>query len=150
LGIGAAFFGWLTATGTAVLLTALVAAAGTAVGLATGSNAREAASNVASASRTTRLVGAIAVLVVVLGAVAGEKYNIFAQLNVFPRIPVNEGLLTTSGILTAVAVALASLLGAMLGGGSRDAFHRKVDRAGYTADATLFFPDGVVVSGNLG
>ena len=31
--IGSAFFGWLAATGTAVLLTALVAAAGTAVGL---------------------------------------------------------------------------------------------------------------------
>src|SRR6476660_7034198 len=32
--VGSAFFGWLTATGMAVLLTALVAAAGTAVGLA--------------------------------------------------------------------------------------------------------------------
>src|SRR3954470_4427599 len=31
---GSAFFGWLTATGTAVLLTALLAAAGTAVGVA--------------------------------------------------------------------------------------------------------------------
>ncbi len=34
--VGSAFFGWLTATGTAVLLTALLAAAGAAVGLSTG------------------------------------------------------------------------------------------------------------------
>ena len=40
--IGAAFFGWLTATGTAVLLTALLAAAGVAVGLATGTDLEEA------------------------------------------------------------------------------------------------------------
>jgi hypothetical protein len=34
--IGSAFFGWLTATGTAVLLTAVIAAAGTAIGVASG------------------------------------------------------------------------------------------------------------------
>ncbi|HEY6793967.1 MAG TPA: hypothetical protein VI248_04710 [Kineosporiaceae bacterium] len=34
--LGSAFFGWLTATGTAVLLTALVAAGGTAVGVLNG------------------------------------------------------------------------------------------------------------------
>jgi hypothetical protein len=34
--IGSAFFGWLTATGSAVLLTALVAASGTAVGVLNG------------------------------------------------------------------------------------------------------------------
>jgi len=34
--VGSAFFGWLTATGTAVLLTALVAAGGTAVGVLNG------------------------------------------------------------------------------------------------------------------
>jgi hypothetical protein len=36
--VGAAFFGWLTATGTAVLLTALVAAGGTAVGVLNGAS----------------------------------------------------------------------------------------------------------------
>jgi hypothetical protein len=34
--LGCAFFGWLTATGTAVLLTAVIAAAGTAIGVASG------------------------------------------------------------------------------------------------------------------
>ena len=40
--IGSAFFGWLAATGMAVLLTALVAAAGTAVGLATNTDVNDA------------------------------------------------------------------------------------------------------------
>src|SRR5664280_3857131 len=40
--VGLAFFGWLTATGTAVMLTALAAAAGTAVGVATNTNASSA------------------------------------------------------------------------------------------------------------
>ena len=39
--IGSAFFGWLAATGMAVLLTALVAAAGTAVGLATNTDVND-------------------------------------------------------------------------------------------------------------
>jgi GTP-dependent phosphoenolpyruvate carboxykinase len=43
--IGSAFFGWLTATGMAILLTALVAAAGTAVGLATNTKAGAATSS---------------------------------------------------------------------------------------------------------
>jgi hypothetical protein len=44
--IGAAFFGWLTATGTAVLLTAVVAAAGSAVAVATRTNVDQATSQV--------------------------------------------------------------------------------------------------------
>src|SRR5215212_11872902 len=41
--IGSAFFGWLAATGMAVLLTALIAGAGTAVGVATGTDPAQAA-----------------------------------------------------------------------------------------------------------
>jgi hypothetical protein len=41
--IGADFFGWLSAMGMAVLLTALLAAAGAAVGLGTGTTVEEAA-----------------------------------------------------------------------------------------------------------
>ena len=39
---GAAFFGWLTATGTAVLLTALVGAIGTGIGLGSGATVDDA------------------------------------------------------------------------------------------------------------
>jgi hypothetical protein len=55
---------------------------------------------------------------------------VLLDLNNFPRIPVDEGDLTTSGVVAAVAVALVSLLGAVLGGSAGMRFHRKVDRAG--------------------
>ena len=162
---GSAFFGWLTATGTAVLLTALLAAAGAAVGLATSTDVDEATQDVQTvgviggivllvilfaayycggyvAGRMARFNGAkqglavwlwaivIAALVAVLGALAGSRYDVLAQTNSLPRIPVNEGDLTTGGIIAAVAVALVSLAGAILGGLAGMRFHRKVDRAG--------------------
>lgn len=71
---------------------------------------------------------AIAIVLAILGAVAGSKYNILAQLNSFPRIPVNEGNLSSSGIIALVAVA--SLIGSLLGGLAGMRFHRKVDQAG--------------------
>ena len=171
--IGSAFFGWLAATGMAVLLTALVAAAGTAVGLATNTDVNAA---VNSGDQTVGLVGIIvllvilfvsyysggyvagrmarfngakqgfmvwvwaliaAVVVAILGVVAGQQYNILAQLNSFPRIPVNEGELTTTSIIAAVVVAAVALVGAVLGGTAGMHFHRKVDRAGFTPVDTV-------------
>jgi hypothetical protein len=169
--VGSAFFGWLTATGMAVLLTALVAAAGTAVGLATNTDVNEAVNQAASNTGTVGLVGIIvllvilflsyycggyvagrmarfngmkqgvmvwiwalivAVLVAILGLVFGQQFNVLANLNSFPRIPVNEGQLTTTSIIAAVVVALVALVGAVLGGLAGMRFHRKVDRAGFT------------------
>jgi amino acid transporter len=72
----------------------------------------------------------VAVLLAILGAVAGEKYNVLSQLNSFPRIPVSEGDLTTGGIIAAVAVVLVSLIGAVVGGLAGMRFHRRVDRTG--------------------
>ena len=171
--IGSAFFGWLTATGMAVLLTALVAAAGTAVGLATDTDVNEAVGQAAANSGTVGLVGIIvllvillvsyysggyvagrmarfngmkqglmvwiwaliaAILIAILGMVAGEQFNVLASLNSFPRIPINEGQLTTTSIIAAVVVALVALVGAVLGGLAGMRFHRKVDRAGFTPD----------------
>jgi membrane protease YdiL (CAAX protease family) len=71
---GSAFFGWLAATGMAVLLTALVAGAGAAVGL----GAQPSDAEVADAAPTIGIVGAIAVLAILLiayycgGYVAGR------------------------------------------------------------------------------
>src|SRR3712207_6518131 len=59
---GAAFFGWLTATGTAVILTAVLVAAGTAVGVATDATTAEASQN----AGTLGVVGALALLAVLL------------------------------------------------------------------------------------
>jgi hypothetical protein len=72
----------------------------------------------------------IAVVVAILSAVAGSEYNILAELNSFPRIPVNEGDLTTGGVIAALAAAAAALIGAILGGLAGMRFHRKVDKAG--------------------
>jgi hypothetical protein len=171
--VGSAFFGWLAATGMAVLLTALVAAAGTAVGLATNPDVNSALGQAAS-NQTVGLVGIIvllvilfvsyysggyvagrmarfngakqgmmvwiwaliaAVIIAVLGMIAGEQFNILAQLNSFPRIPVNEGQLTTTSIIAAVVVAAVALVGAVVGGMAGMRFHRKVDRAGFTPTA---------------
>jgi hypothetical protein len=65
----------------------------------------------------------------VAGLVLGSKYNILSQLNL-PRIPIDEGSLTTGGIIALVAVVLVTLLAAVSGGKVGERFHRKVDRVG--------------------
>ncbi|MBO1756499.1 hypothetical protein J4030_15355 [Allobranchiibius sp. CTAmp26] len=165
--IGSAFFGWLTATGMAVLLTALIAAIGAGVGVVNNTNVTNAKNTASSNASTVGVVGAIVLLLIVLvayycggyvagrmarfngirqgiavwlwalviaivlailAAVAGEKYNLLAKLNAFPRIPVKEGTLTTTGIVALIAVAAASLIGAMLGGLGGMRYHRAIDR----------------------
>ncbi|MCU1443056.1 MAG: hypothetical protein JWQ59_1206 [Cryobacterium sp.] len=167
--VGSAFFGWLTATGTAVLLTALVAAAGAAVGLGASGSVDEAANAASQNAETVGLWGAISLIVIMLiayycggyvagrmarfdgakqgvavwlwavviaivvaivVAIAGSQFNILANLNGFPRIPIDEGNLTAGSIITAILVALAGLIGAILGGVAGMRYHRKVDRAG--------------------
>lgn len=66
--IGSAFFGWLTATGTAVLLTAFVAAAGTAVGLATSTDTGGATSQATQDPKTVGILGALVLLIVLFVA----------------------------------------------------------------------------------
>ena len=164
--IGSAFFGWLTATGTALLLTALLAAAGTAIGLGNNVAVPDAT---ADTIKTVGIVGGIvllvitlvayfcggyvagrmarfdgvkqglgvwlwaiiaAVVVAILSAIAGAKFNILSSLNGFPRIPIGEGTLTTGSIITAIAVALIALLGAILGGRVGMRYHRRIDEVG--------------------
>lgn len=75
---GSAFFGWLTATGTAVILTALFAGAGAAVGLGGADSTDQAAGAAADNAGTLALIGAIVLAVVVFvsyfcgGYVAGR------------------------------------------------------------------------------
>lgn len=170
--LGSAFFGWLTATGMAVLLVALVAAAGIAVGLANNANVSDAANLASSqpvgiagiiallvilflsyycggyvAGRMARFNGIrqglmvwfwaiiVAVLVALLGLFAGPRFNILATVNSFPRIPVNEGQLSTIGIIAALVVAAVTLIAAALGGLAGMHYHRRVDRAGFTPTA---------------
>jgi hypothetical protein len=163
---GSCFFGWLTASGTAVLLVALAAGVGAALGLTQNMDVTDPASaQVESigflsgivvvaiifvsylaggyvAGRMARFNGLkqglgvwlwaviIAILVAVAGWLAGARFDIFAQLNSFPRLPLNEGTLTPAGVIVAIGVVAVSLAGALLGGLAGMRYHRRVDRAG--------------------
>ena len=72
----------------------------------------------------------IAGLLALLAVLAGNEYNVLQDINVFPRIPVDEGTLSTAGIIALVVALVASLVGAILGGITGVRYHRKVDRAG--------------------
>ncbi|WP_067853603.1 MULTISPECIES: hypothetical protein [Aeromicrobium] len=165
-----AFFGWITATGMTVLLTALVAAAGAGVGLVSDtSDLTDAAQNQGISADEIGWAGVILLLVVVfvsyysggyvagrmarfdgirqgiavfgwavvaaiviaiLGAVAGSQYNVFDNLNAFPRIPDSLSGLSLQGVVALVGVVATALVGAALGGLAGMHFHRKVDKAG--------------------
>jgi len=73
----------------------------------------------------------VALVVAGLVAIAGNEYNVLGKLNSFPRLPVDEGDLTTGGIIALVVLVAASLGGACLGGLAGMRFHRKVDRTGF-------------------
>jgi uncharacterized protein YjbJ (UPF0337 family) len=75
---GSAFFGWLTATGTGVLLTALLTGAGAAVGVATNTDAGEAVTQATRNAGTIGIAGGIGLLCILFiayycgGYVAGR------------------------------------------------------------------------------
>jgi hypothetical protein len=162
--IGAAFFGWMVAVGIAVLLTALLSAAGAAIGL-TEISESEAKAN----AETISIVGGILLIVVlaisyyaggyvagrmsrfdggrqglgvwlfglaatialaVLGAIGGSEWNLFSQVNL-PRIPIDEGSLTTGAVIALIAILVSTLLAAISGGKVGERYHRKVDQAGF-------------------
>ena len=163
---GSAFFGWLAATGMAVLLSALAAAVVTGIGAS--QNVTPGAANT-SALQTAGVVGGIILLVIILiayfcggyvagrmarfngvkqgiavwlwaiiiavvlgiiGAIAGSRFNLLSQVGGLPNLGVSGDRVTTAGVLAAVGVAVVSLVGAILGGLAGMRFHRKVDRVG--------------------
>ena len=71
----------------------------------------------------------VTILLAVAGAVLGSKYNILERLDL-PRIPIDEGSLSTGGLIALGAILLATLVAAILGGKAGERYHRKVDRAG--------------------
>lgn len=168
--VGAAFFGWLTATGMAVLLTAVAGAAGAAVGVARTGSAGDAAGTAADNAGTVGVAGAVvlavviflsylaggyvagrmarwngarqgvavwlwavvvAVAVAIVTAVAGAQYNVLGRLNSFPRLGLDDGTVTSVGLVSLLVVAVLSLVGAVLGGLTGMRYHRKMDRAGF-------------------
>jgi hypothetical protein len=57
----------------------------------------------------------MALVVAAVAAIAGAQYDVFARLNP-PRLPVNEGQVTTVGLITIGAAILAALIGAFWAG----------------------------------
>jgi hypothetical protein len=164
---GSAFFGWLVAIGVAALLTAILSAAGAAIGL-TQTSPSQAGSQAQSSADTVGIVGGIILLAIlaiayyaggyvagrmsrfdgprqglatwviglvvtvvlaVAGVLLGAKYNVLSQLNL-PRIPVDEGSLTTGGLIALLAIVIVTLLAAIAGGKQGTHYHRKIDRTG--------------------
>jgi hypothetical protein len=160
---GAAFFGWLVAVGIATLLTAILSAAGAAIGL-TKTSPSQASSSADTigiiggvlfllvlfvayyaggyvAGRMSRFDGPrqgagvwvigllVTILLAVAGVLLGAKYNVLSKLSL-PHIPIDEGSLTTGGVIALVAVVLGTLLAAVLGGKAGTRYHRKIDNVG--------------------
>ena len=144
---GAAFFGWLSANGMAVILIALLSAGGLAFGLSSAVDSADAAADSATsgiglgagiallvvlflaylaggyvAGRMARFDGVkqgvavwviglvVVILLALAGLVFGSQYNVLADLDL-PRIPIDEGTATTGGIVTLVAILLATQIG---------------------------------------
>ncbi|MBD8868059.1 hypothetical protein [Nocardioides donggukensis] len=72
----------------------------------------------------------ITVVAAVLGAVAGDQYNVLDRVDL-PNIPLPRQDVTTAGIITGVIVLVVTALAAAAGGKVGRNYHRKVDAAHY-------------------
>jgi amino acid transporter len=59
----------------------------------------------------------------------GPDWNVFDKLGL-PNVPIDNGTLTTGGVIAGVAAVLLSLLAATGGGKAGEHYHRKIDRLG--------------------
>ena len=69
----------------------------------------------------------ITIVLAVAGALFGTEYNVLGQLNL-PRVPIDEGTLTTGGVIALIGAILLTLIAAIAGGKLGERFHRRVDR----------------------
>jgi hypothetical protein len=72
----------------------------------------------------------VTIVLAVAGALFGSEYNIWEQLNL-PRIPIDEGTLTTGAAIALAAVVILTLVAAVAGGKAGELYHRRVDRVAY-------------------
>ena len=156
---GSDFFGFLCAAGLTGILAGIVSGAGAATGLTKESAETIGIGGAIAllvvlaiayfcggyvAGRMARFDGArqgigvwlwgiiIAVVVAIVAAIFGSKYNVLDQLNL-PRIPIDQGTLTTGGLIALAAFLIATLGAAIVGGKVGERFHRKVDREAVVA-----------------
>ncbi len=108
--VGLAFFGWLTATGTAVMLTTLVAAAGVALGVATRTDARTAASEAVQDPKAIGLLGGLVLLVVLFVAYYCGGY-VASRMARFHGLRQGLAVWLWAVLIAAVVAVLAALAG---------------------------------------
>jgi hypothetical protein len=103
---GAAFFGWLTALGMAAILTALLSAAGAAIGLTEGSAATAAEDN----AETVGIAGGIGLLIVLAIAYFCGGY-VAGRMSRFDGKRQGLGVWAIGFIVTLAIAALAAIAG---------------------------------------
>lgn len=69
----------------------------------------------------------VTIAVAVLGAVAGQKYDLLREVNL-PSLPITADEATAGAIITLVAVLVGTLLAAVLGGKAGQRYHSKIDQ----------------------
>lgn len=69
----------------------------------------------------------ISALLALAAVIGGSEYNVLQRIDL-PRLPVDEGTMTTGGIIALVAGLVTMLVAAIFGGKVGERFHRKVDR----------------------
>jgi amino acid transporter len=57
----------------------------------------------------------------------GPDWNVFDKLGL-PNVPIDNGTLTTGGVIAGVAALILSVVAAMAGGKAGERYHRKIDR----------------------
>ena len=110
---GSAFFGWLTATGTAVILTALSAAAGTAFGFNRADSAGEAAGAAADNAGNLALIGAIILAVVVFVSYLSGGY-VAGRMARFNGVKQGIAVWVWAIIIAVVAAVIGAIAGSQL------------------------------------
>ena len=69
----------------------------------------------------------VAIVVAIVAAVAGARFDVLSTLNTFPRLPVDQGNITGTGIIALVLLLAITLLGAVIGGAGGMRYHRKLE-----------------------
>jgi hypothetical protein len=75
----------------------------------------------------------IAVLLGIAGVIAGSQPGVANQVGSVPQLPLSPSTMTIAGVVSALAVLIVTLVGALLGGVAGMRYHRRVDRAGLDA-----------------
>jgi hypothetical protein len=142
-GVITSICGWLCALGAAAILTELVGVLGIPLGVGRNRETSMGAQGALLllsihllaygcggyvAGRAVRSSGALqgiavwgwsvlfATVVAVIAVNEGDRYNLLALLNAFPRGPVGEGELSPATLITVVMLWITALIGAVAGG----------------------------------